>query len=275
MLQDGVFWLNYSRYEDLRLYEVGLQRCAPGYEFGPIIRDKYILHYVIQGEGSLYLDKRAYPVKDKQIFLLPVNTLVRYQADKENPWHYIWLHIHGFKAVELLQKAGLSRKTPVCITPGPWEKLEQLLFAIYENHEKEYLCMGSLYLFFHYLLEMTPDMAEKKEETEPTLNYVRWVIEYINQKYSDPIGVGSISEACGIDRSYLSKVFKYATGYTLQDYLIQFRVKRAKQLLKETSLSVQHVSYSVGYNDPFSFSKIFKKQTGMSPTEWRNRETYS
>ena len=135
--------------------------------------------------------------------------------------------------------------------------------------------MRSLYLFFHYLLEMTPDMAEKKEETEPTLNYVRWVIEYINQKYSDPIGVGSISEACGIDRSYLSKVFKYATGYTLQDYLIQFRVKRAKQLLKETSLSVQHVSYSVGYNDPFSFSKIFKKQTGMSPTEWRNRETYS
>lgn len=80
----------------------------------------------------------------------------------------------------------------------------------------------------------------------------------------------SIADFCGIDRSYLSKVFKYATGYTIQEYLIRFRIKKAKQLLKETAMPVQHVSYSVGYNDAFSFSKVFKKQTGMSPSVWRN-----
>lgn len=268
-MQDGVWWLNYSQYEDLRLYEVGLQRCEQGYEVGPIIRDKYILHYVFQGEGVLYMDQKNYPVKEGQLFLLPPNTLVRYQADQKNPWHYIWIHVHGFKAVELLQKAGLSRKSPVFVPTDSAEKLEKLLLGIYEHHDKEYTCMGNLYHFFQQLIDTSSNKPEEKNEAEPALNYVQWVVEYINQKYSEPIGVRSISESCGIDRSYLSKIFKYATGYTLQEYLIQFRVKKAKQLLKETSLSVQHVSYSVGYNDAFSFSKVFKKQTGMSPTEWR------
>lgn len=53
MPEDGVWWLNYSQYEDLRLYEIGIQRCAPSYSFGPIIRDRYILHYVFEGEGVL------------------------------------------------------------------------------------------------------------------------------------------------------------------------------------------------------------------------------
>lgn len=270
-MQDGVWWLNYSQYEDLSLYEVGVQRCGPGYEFGPIIRDKYILHYVFQGEGVLELDHKSFPVREKQVFLLPANALVRYQASDANPWHYIWIHVQGFKVVELLQKAGLSRKTPVFTPTDSGERLASLLLGIFEHHDKEYTCMGNLYLFFQQLIDTTANKPEAEEETEPALNYIQWVVEYINQKYSEPISVQSIADFCGIDRSYLSKIFKYATGYTLQEYLIQFRIKKAKQLLKETALPVQHVSYSVGYNDPFSFSKVFKKQAGMSPTEWRQR----
>ncbi len=268
--QDGVWWLNFSQYEDLRLYEVGRQKCPAGYEFGPIIRDKYILHYVFNGAGMLYLDQKEFAVKEQSLFLMPPNTLVRYQADPERPWHYIWIHIHGFKVVELLQKAGLTRKTPVLWLPEAGEQLGGLLQEICSCHEQEYACMGKLYNFFQLLIDHSPDKPEEGEQTEPALRYVQWVIDYINQKYSEPICVQSIADFCGIDRSYLSKVFKYATGYTIQEYLIRFRMKKAKQLLSETAMPVQHVSYSVGYNDPFSFSKVFKKQTGMSPSVWRN-----
>lgn len=268
--QDGVWWLNFSQYEDLRLYEVGRQRCPAGYEFGPIIRDKYILHYVLNGEGTLYLDQKEFAVKEHSLFLMPPNTLVRYQADVEKPWQYIWIHIHGFKVVELLQKAGLTRKRPVLQLPGIGAELGGVLQEIYDCHEQEYTCMGKLYYFFQLLIDHSPDKPEDGEQAEPALRYIQWVIDYINQKYSEPICVQSIADFCGIDRSYLSKVFKYATGYTIQEYLIQFRMKKAKQLLKETAMPVQHVSYSVGYNDAFSFSKVFKKQTGMSPSVWRN-----
>ncbi len=270
--QDGDFWLNYNQYEDLRLYEVGRQKCPAGYEFGPIIRDKYILHYVVSGEGTLYMDQKEFHVEKDQIFLLPPNALVHYQASSTDPWHYIWIHIHGFKVVELLQKAGLTRKTPVFVPARSGIGLGEHLMRIYDEHAAEYTCMGELYHFFQLLLDLSrkEDKDTEKNE-EPALRYIQWVIDYIDHKYSEPIRVQSIADFCGIDRTYLGKIFKYATGYTIQEYLIQFRMTKAKKLLRETSMPVQYVSFAVGYNDPFSFSKVFKKNTGMSPTEWRKQ----
>ena len=172
MPEDGVWWLNYSQYEDLRLYEVGIQRCAPSYSFGPIIRDRYILHYVFEGEGVLRIDDKEFKVKSNSFFLLPPDMYILF--DKMNRWT---------RHVE--KKAGTNLRT---------------------------------------------------------MNYMREAIQYINTKYCESIMVQQIADHCGVDRAYLSKIFKYATGKTLQEYLIQFRIKRAKQLLKDTDLSVKYVS---------------------------------
>lgn len=271
--QDGVWWVNFNQYGDLRLYEVGRQKCSPGYEFGPVIRDKYILHYVFSGGGTLYLDQKEYAVKEQSVFLLPPNTLVRYQASGTTPWHYIWIHIHGNKVVDLIQRAGLSRKEPVLSLTGDCEEIGNVLQEIYELHDEEYTCIGKLYCFFELLIRHSPKKLEEEGDMEPALSYVKWVVDYISQKYSEALRVQTIADACGINRSYLGKIFKYATGYTIQEYLIQYRVKKAKQLLQETGLPVQHVACAVGYSDPFTFSKIFKKQAGVSPVEWRKRAT--
>lgn len=270
MPKDGIWWLNYNQYEDLRLYEIGIQRCCPDYEFGPIIRERYILHYVFEGEGVLHLDQKEFHIKKNQFFLLPPDALVHYQASSTNPWHYTWIQFHGFKSTELLREMGLSRKNPVYIPTENNHILRQSLLHIINNYAKEYICIGYMYFLFHHMIELAPDKV--KQKSEPALAYVRCAIDYINVKYCEPVLVRHIAEHCGVDRAYLSKIFKHATGYTLQEYLIQFRVKKAKQLLKETELSIQHVSYSVGYNDPFTFSKVFKKQTGCSPTQWRREQ---
>lgn len=272
MPKDEIWWLNYNQYEDLRVYEMGIQRCNSGYEFGPIIRDRYILHFVFEGEGVLHLDQKEFKVKKGEFFLLPPNTLVHYQADKKNPWHYSWVQFHGFKATEILREMGLSRKNPIYTAKEKENEFLEKWKDVIANHSKEYLCIGSMYHLFDCMI----DHAEKKEKTsqvsEPALIYVRSAVDYINLKFCETISVSIIAEHCGVDRSYLSKIFKHATGLTLQEYLIQFRVKKAMQLLKESDLSVQHVSYSVGYNDPFTFSKVFKKQTGVSPSEWRKEQ---
>ena len=233
MPEDGVWWLNYSQYEDLRLYEVGIQRCAPSYSFGPIIRDRYILHYVFEGEGVLRIDDKEFKVKSNSFFLLPPDVLVQYQADEKKPWQYAWIHFHGFKSTEIVRS------------------------------------IGNMYILFDKMNRWTRHVEKKAGTNLRTMNYMREAIQYINTKYCESIMVQQIADHCGVDRAYLSKIFKYATGKTLQEYLIQFRIKRAKQLLKDTDLSVKYVSYSVGYNDPFTFSKVFKKQEGVSPSVWR------
>lgn len=269
MPEDGVWWLNYSQYEDLRLYEIGIQRCAPSYSFGPIIRDRYILHYVFEGEGVLRIDGKELKVKSNSFFLLPPDVLVQYQADEKKPWQYAWIHFHGFKSTEIVRSIGMTRKEPVYVPIEENSQLKDAVINLIMYKENEYACIGYMYILFDKMNRWTRHVEKKAGTNLRTMNYMREAIQYINMKYCESIMVQQIADHCGVDRAYLSKIFKYATGNTLQEYLIQFRIKRAKQLLKDTDLSVKYVSYSVGYNDPFTFSKVFKKQEGVSPSVWR------
>ena len=72
---DEVYFFNFDSYEDLRLYEVGCQKCDPSYAYGPIIRDLYILHYIYEGSGTLYMNDQEYPVTAEQAFIIPAGTL--------------------------------------------------------------------------------------------------------------------------------------------------------------------------------------------------------
>lgn len=268
---EAIHWLNYSTYEDLRFYEIGHQKCEPGYDYGPIIRDKFILHYVVKGRGHLEMDGQVFPVECKQAFVIPAGVLSYYQADTEEPWEYIWLQFHGPKAVEILQKAGISRKTPVFVPTAPCEELEDCLFSILHNPFSEYAAMGKLYEFFQQLILLSSRHMADSGREDTGLRYVRMVIQYIHEKYSEPIHIRAIADYCGLDRSYLGKLFKTATGKTPQRYLVEHRMKRAKELLLETDLPVRHVGFSVGYNDPLAFSKVFKQETGQAPSEYRTK----
>lgn len=266
---EAIHWLNYSNYEDLRFYEIGHQKCEPGYDFGPIIRDKFILHYVIRGKGHLEMDGQIFTVEAKQAFVIPAGVLSYYQADMKEPWEYIWLQFHGPKVVEILQKAGVTRHAPVFVPTASCNVLEHSLFAMLGNPFSEYATMGKLYEFFQQMINLSARTPEENSREDTGLGYVHTVIQYIHEKYSEPIHIQDIADYCGLDRSYLGKLFKMATGQTPQKYLMAHRMKRAMELLQKTDMPIGHVSFSVGYNDPLAFSKVFKQETGRSPSEYR------
>ena len=113
--------------------------------------------------------------------------------------------------------------------------------------------------------------ANKKDEPaiEHSLLYVKNVISYIQLKYSEPIKIEGIASALGLNRSHLTRLFKEATGYSLQDYLLTYRMKMAVKLLSDKSLSVAEIAANVGYTDTFTFSKAFKRHFGKSPSDYR------
>ena len=212
MPEDGVWWLNYSQYEDLRLYEVGIQRCAPSYSFGPIIRDRYILHYVFEGEGVLRIDDKEFKVKSNSFFLLPPDVLVQYQADEKKPWQYAWIHFHGFKSTEIVRSIGMTRKEPVYVPIEENSQLKDAVINLIMYKENEYACIGYMYILFDKMNRWTRHVEKKAGTNLRTMNYMREAIQYINTKYCESIMVQQIADHCGVDRAYLSKIFKYATG---------------------------------------------------------------
>lgn len=270
---DECYFVNYDTYDDLNLYEVGCQKCPPSYSFGPIIRSNYVLHYILNGEGTLYLDNKEYHISDKQAFITPPNLLSYYQGSQENPWNYIWIHFNGQKAAELLHAAGITKSHPVFVPAEPNDNIESCMLDLLHHKDEEYKCIGNLFRLFQYMIDST-SRKPKAAESDINLRYIRDVISFISKKYYEPIKIKEIAEVCGLDRSYLSKIFKNATNYSPQEYLIFYRMNKAKQLLADPDTPIQHVAYSVGYTDPFAFSKIFKKEIGMSPSEYREKHLH-
>ena len=254
--------------DDLNLYEIGCQKCPSGYSFGPIIRNNYVLHYILEGTGTLYLQDQEFPVSAGQAFVIPPKLVAYYAASTDTPWNYIWIHFNGQKTSELLYKAGITSSHPVFAPSCRDDEIRQCMQDFLKHNSLEYECIGNTYRLFQLLCDTTAN-APGVKETDKALRYIRDVIRFISNRYQEPIKIQEIADFCGLDRSYLCKIFKHATNYTPQEYLIFYRVKKAKQLLKDPDLPIRRIAYSVGYNDPFAFSKVFKKETGISPSQYR------
>lgn len=123
----------------------------------------------------------------------------------------------------------------------------------------------SLILNIIRILESNKDCA-----LQDSLNFL---LEYINKNCSVDISLEQMSNILNISKSYLHKVFKQYTGVTPLQYLQDTRISTAKNLLKKTELSIQDVSFKVGYNDQRYFSRIFKNATGFSPSTWRKQSS--
>jgi two-component system, response regulator YesN len=94
--------------------------------------------------------------------------------------------------------------------------------------------------------------------------------KYIDSHYADPdLSLNSVAAQVNLSANHLSVVFSQETPQTFKEYLTEVRINKAKALLRTTSSSVAEIAYQVGYNDPHYFSAAFKKNTGLSPTEFR------
>jgi two-component system response regulator YesN len=101
---------------------------------------------------------------------------------------------------------------------------------------------------------------------------VRRAQEYIERHYTDPeLSLNEVATCVNLSASHFSVIFSQETGKTFKEYLIECRIQKAKELLRMTSLRSADIAYQVGYGDPHYFSSVFKKNTGLTPMEFRSR----
>ena len=107
---------------------------------------------------------------------------------------------------------------------------------------------------------------------DPEVALLQPALDHVAQHYHERVKASAAAKTCGLDRFEFSKRFRAAFGLTFREYLLRARVSEARRFLASGKLSVTGVAYSVGFNDGSHFARIFKRFTGVLPSDYRDSE---
>ena len=252
----------------LSVYNVGFQRCDSLYQWGPGIRDHYLIHYIISGKGFYKIGKRTYELQAGDSFLVYPNTEVVYYAAETDPWEYAWVGFTGSDASMILKATDFSPEKPIIRETPHGSDIHRQILHIYDARGNEFEHAVEMTGRLYTMLAMFLHGASHTTEQNSANSYVQKGIEYISSNYSYAITVEDIADYVGVSRSHLYRVFMLNVGKSPIDYLTEYRINEACKLLRAGNLSIAEVAVSVGFFDQFYFSRVFKRAKGVPPSKY-------
>ncbi len=264
--------------EDVELYLTvcGTERCTADKFYGPIVRRDYHMHFILSGKGTLEMAGKVYKLHRGQIFVTVPNVDVFYYSDPKDPWHYGWVSFNGSKAALYLEKAGITADHPVRDAYLEPEEFLTITEEILNHHEitvaNELTRTALLYQILALLVNSQNQNLERQNKPIPHDYspdvYVDNALRYIHNHYAHA-KVSEIAAYIGITRSYLTHIFKQKMEISPQEYLMSYRLEQSSRLLRTTNMSIQEIADEIGYENPLTFSKMFKNAYGVSPKNYR------
>lgn len=257
---------------DLNVDHYGAEICAKNYSFGPTVRDNYVLHFIVDGKGTFKIDGTTTELKTGDMFILPKGKVTFYQADSKHPWTYLWVGFSGSKAENILSKTQLLDHY-FCHSTLESKVLDQIVKLTQFRDQKlddvtELQLIAELYKLLAFLMKELPSKS-MSDSNILIQNYIKQTKKIIHTQYSKTLKVSQIAKKLNLNRSYLYKIFKEETGYSIKDYLGQIRMEKSADLLTSTTFHISEIANAVGFPDALAFSKAFKKHFGQSPSNYR------
>lgn len=243
------FIVNDEKRPDINPVIFGHEDCPENHSHGPAVRPHWLIHYIQDGKGIFRINDKEYSLSKNDMFIIPPNVETFYQADKNEPWKYIWI---GFSVAGKLPTA-LPDTLKIPEAEPIFTDMKKCI--AFKNGRSAYLCARIWDLF-----------ALISDKEDSSIDYVDNALDCIHTEYMTNLTVEKIAARLNIDRTYFSTLFKEKTGISPKKYLTRHRMHTAAALLRNNSLSVSTIASYVGYSDVFTFSKRFKEYFGVSPS---------
>lgn len=253
---------------------IGRQKKQPNHFFtNYFIRHDYCIQYVINGKGEYFINNKLYKLRKNTLFLLPKKRNHYYKADPMDPYDYYWIHFNGSGFENFLKAIHLSEDFPVLYdveNPNIENRFAELLETclMQTSPHQNLLILSKCYALLFELLSGTKTAAQPMLNT--FLPAVEQAVNYIAEHFTEKISLNDIAHFTHSGKCYLADIFKKSTGLSPIQYLIQYRISYACQLLK-TNMTITEICYKCGFSELTNFLIRFKKIIGCTPTQYRKK----
>ena len=212
-----------------------------------------------------------YVIEAGTMFLIFPGEWHSYQPDADTGWDEYWI---GFKGSNIDRRVNAGFLTP----EHPVYRVGHLDVAIslfreairvatrQESYFQQLLC-GVVNHLLGLMFMTSINMDYQRESDVPEL--VRQAREWMQQSIEEDISMPDVASAMNVSYTTFRRLFKRYTGLAPSQYFINLRLHRAKQLLRSTDESIKEISFRLHFENPEYFATLFKKRTGMTPSEFR------
>lgn len=233
--------------------------------------DNYILIFCVDGSGMIETLDQKVILEKNHLYIIKPNTPHIYIADPIKPWSIYWLHFNGTNAnvfADMINK----NHSPTSITSDKHSYLIKQFNEMYSLLESGYSIDNMIHiscLLSVFLSSINHNYYLNRLSNKIDHNPINQCIEFMLAHVDRQIILKQLAIEVNLSKSYLLHLFKENTGFSPMDYFIHLKIQKACKLLDTTTLSIKEIANTIGYEDPFYFSRIFKKTMALSPLQYR------
>lgn len=261
--------------EDFQLRYISISKYEGDWQSLPHTHQFSELFYVLSGEGAFYIEDDKIPVKADDLMIINPHVEHTEKTLPNDPMEYIVFGVEGL-AFSFIDPDQDNTKGYSFYSYGS-DKNQFINFAqlmMREFHEKkpgfEKVCHGLLQVLLVYI-SRKQNLSVISDSSFQLSKECALAKRYIDANYAQNITLDSLAEITHINKFYLAHSFTECIGQSPINYLTDRRLEACKELLTSSNLSVAQVASSVGFSSQSYFSQIFRKKTGMTPRQYRNR----
>lgn len=233
-------------------------------------RRDYQILYVANGKTHFWFDGREEIVSTGHMVLYKPEEIQKYVYYLEDNPEVFWIHFTGSDVKSILAYHGISLDEHVfyCgVLPdykALFRKIIQELQLCRYGYE-DYIAS----LFNDILLLVDRQQHEQKKATGNVQEQIERAAAYFNENYNTKISIDDYAESLHISTNWFIHNFKQYAGMSPAQYILSLRMVNAQSLLERTTYNIKEISEIVGYENPLYFSRVFKKEIGKSPAQYR------
>lgn len=252
---------------DLAVTCAGWEECSSGYE---IARDgfRYLaLEYIAKGRWELETDGKRWNVGPGTVFAYGPGIVYSLKALSDRGLAKYFVDISGHSASQLLARTGLKGATPGRVLHMRWvhDILDQLMETAHLRPAARKTISKMLVALFLERLREDLRTGPHSSHAQQSYDHCR---QYLADNYPRVRSLSDAARTCGVSAAHLSRLFHRFDTETPKDFLLRLKMNHAAELILRGSLPVKTAAAQVGFDDPYHFSRCFKRVHGVAPSHF-------